>query len=278
VTRCGAFYPVNTRVGAIERTQSPARPLQYIAAEVVVVLTLLVAIAASGEGSTFDQTRRWSDNVDQVPLFVCENGTGREREALMTAASFAATAWNDIGAGPQIEVVGSGPCSSVVEYDGVNRVGFERGDWPFRQDACGLTGLWRDSASGAILEADVALNLRMPLAAQNDHGDHTYDLWSVMIHELGHALGLADVDDDPEATMFYLVKEGETQKRDLTTTDEDQLIQLYAGVAPVENCSGVPPSSVMGIPLALLLRRPKRNRAGAPHASRAPHLSMRRMQ
>jgi hypothetical protein len=234
------------------------RALRLEAAVTLAPLTMLFTVAASGAATEIDDSRHWDGDVTSITLFVCDNGSAREHEDLMLATALAATTWNDIGAGPRIEIAGTGRCDEVVAYDSVNRVGVQRGDWPFRPDACGSTGLWRDQHTGAILEADVALNLKKPLAAQDDHGDGTYDLWSVMTHELGHALGLPDIDSDPEATMFFSVRQGETMKRDVADTDEEMLIQLYHGVAPAPGCAGTPTSALTPLVLALLAIRRRR--------------------
>ena len=40
-----------------------------------------------------------------------------------------------------------------------------------------------------------------------------YDYRSVATHEFGHAIGLGDLHDNPNLTMYYAVKEGSTSAR-----------------------------------------------------------------
>jgi len=55
------------------------------------------------------------------------------------------------------------------------------------------------------------------------------DLQNIATHELGHALGLADLYDDAcsEQTMYGYASIEETKKRDLETGDKAGIAVLY---------------------------------------------------
>jgi predicted Zn-dependent protease len=55
------------------------------------------------------------------------------------------------------------------------------------------------------------------------------DLRNIATHELGHAVGLADLYENAcsEETMYGYSSEGETKKRDLNDGDITGLQQLY---------------------------------------------------
>jgi len=57
---------------------------------------------------------------------------------------------------------------------------------------------------------------------------HRYDVQNTVMHELGHALGLAHNADDSDAVMFPGAQPQETKKRKLSADDEAGLVELYA--------------------------------------------------
>jgi hypothetical protein len=65
--------------------------------------------------------------------------------------------------------------------------------------------------------------------APNQAYPDVMDLQNIATHELGHALGLADLYDDicSEQTMYGIGAYGETKKRTLNTGDEEGIQKLY---------------------------------------------------
>ncbi|MGI5864756.1 MAG: myxosortase-dependent metalloprotease, MXAN_2677/MXAN_2678 family [Myxococcales bacterium] len=102
------------------------------------------------------------------------------------------------------------------------------------------------------------------------------DVQNTVTHELGHVIGLADVYDDPGATLYWQAEIGETAKRTLSQDDIDGLCAVYprgSGLSvdePHEDAakgctcggSGAPPAALVALPLALgLVRRRRAARA-----------------
>lgn len=79
-----------------------------------------------------------------------------------------------------------------------------------------------------LLEFDILFNTSIPWG--DAAADPTvFDLRSVALHELGHALGLADLYNPAcsEATMFFAIAPGETSKRSLSIGDKIGIRTLY---------------------------------------------------
>lgn len=149
-------------------------------------------------------------------------------DGLLEATVRAAAAWNEVGAGPVLEVLeASGPAHELLAVDEVNRVGVLHGAWPYPAQAGAATVAWTSIASQEIFEADIGLN---PSFDFGDAATGAFDLQSALTHELGHVLGLPDLVDRGEATMYPAIPAGETLKRDLSEIDVDTLIATYQDV------------------------------------------------
>ena len=62
------------------------------------------------------------------------------------------------------------------------------------------------------------------------------DLRSVLAHELGHAIGIADQSTNRDGTMYGYVAAGEISKRTLATDDVDAVCSVYPAGAPTPSC------------------------------------------
>lgn len=87
--------------------------------------------------------------------------------------------------------------------------------------AIAVTSTWYYVGSGTAIESDILFNGEDYLWSDNGAAGR-YDVQNITTHELGHAVGLADLyGGDTEKTMYGYANTGETKKSSLHTDDED---------------------------------------------------------
>lgn len=136
-------------------------------------------------------------------------------------------------------------------------------DWTYSAAALATTLVTVRVSTKEILDTDIAFNAdgyAFDVVGETN-GDgardaHRYDVQNTVMHELGHALGLAHNADDSDAVMFPGAQPQETKKRKLSHDDEAGLVELYAvdTFAQPElmtGCSSAPGSSVSWVVLVL---------------------------
>ncbi len=90
----------------------------------------------------------------------------------------------------------------------------------------GLTTVTFDSDTGEIYDADTEINSTVPLSTTAPVPDGSYDLASIITHEMGHFLGLAHSGDDT-ATMFARYTPGTTSMATLKSDDLSGICSIY---------------------------------------------------
>jgi hypothetical protein len=120
--------------------------------------------------------------------------------------------------------------------DGVNAVFFHATAWPSNLDpgVVAQTVVSLDG-NGDIHDADIHLN-GVDHVFSLDGAPGTQDIRSVLVHEIGHALGL-DHSSDPRATMA--VAGSGLRWRSLEKVDRDAVCALYPGTGAA-GCTDVP--------------------------------------
>lgn len=80
---------------------------------------------------------------------------------------------------------------------------------------------------GYLYEADININVYYAFA--NSAQANCFDLYSVFLHETGHAMGLADLynSSDAEKVMYGYMKRN-TEKRNLTADDQAGIASIYS--------------------------------------------------
>jgi Matrixin len=123
-----------------------------------------------------------------------------EQASGVVASAFQAWSSRDCGSGapPSIVAVDQGPveCSEVrYNKDRPNQhvIVFRDDDWPYSNSSStlGLTTVTYDTKTGEILGADMEINASHNLVVADPIPPGSYDLSSVVTHEVGHFFGLA---------------------------------------------------------------------------------------
>lgn len=180
-----------------------------------------------------------------VRYFVNErNIPGVSAADMRAAAARAAATWQGVsGTTLRFEDLGF-TTAAPVGLDGRNTLGFQ--DRPDLDRVLGATSLLLDSTTGALVEADIFFNTRFTwsVAPQGEAG--RVDLESVVLHELGHFVGLGhSAIGETERTaaggrrvlgsgavMFPIaLTPGATADRILQDDDEAAVQDLYAADA-----------------------------------------------
>ena len=158
-----------------------------------------------------------------------QNPYGHSADFITTEITAAVDEW-DYYAIPDL-ISDSYEVNSEVEYgvaDGKNAIVF--GDYP-TAGVIAVTLVWYNPATKAIVEFDIKFDTDWNWGDASDPDTpNVMDLQNIAVHELGHAVGLADVYDDvecSEVSMYGYSDNGETSKRSLEEPDIIGLTMLY---------------------------------------------------
>lgn len=124
-----------------------------------------------------------------IPYFVSDRaGGGVTAEDLRVAAERATARWANVPSS-QMRFAYQGLTSALPEgVDGRTTLGFM--DRPDLDRTLGSTSFLIDTATGHIVEADIFLNSRFAFSVAPNGESGRVDLETVVLHELGHLLGL----------------------------------------------------------------------------------------
>lgn len=258
-----------------------------LASIALATLTALTSSTALGSGTPHNhdeidvaQLKRWVQS--EVSFEVVDTAPYISRAAVIDAMNGALQTWNGIGTGPTLTVGQGAPSENVahpVAIDGVNRIGvWTDGPWPYPEMAGAVTLAYTRAGTLEIAEVDIALNPAFAWTVDPTDEQGKYDLQNVLVHEVGHAIGLPDVKDLREASMFYMILRGETLKRDVNEDDEAMLLALYEGIeldldadsAGAAGCSASGPSTpatVFGVLGLVAIVRTRKHRNCNPTAT-----------
>jgi hypothetical protein len=247
----------------------------------VAVSVALAAFGASTGASAYQlkQTHSGKDVRFAAPSveLVISSKADDEVHGAADAVAAAASTWSGVAGAPTLSTtVGSTPSKPAV--DGRNTVIFSSSYAPV-QSALAVTVVTFDDATGAIVDADVVVNARRSFAvlspssrapddsnfvstegsSSGDHGE-VFDLTHVIVHELGHTLGLSDETANAAAAMFPYTKPGDASVRAPGSDDTTGIAALYghapAGGAAAAGCGGgasVSGRTGAGVPAVALL-------------------------
>ncbi|MBX2800231.1 MAG: matrixin family metalloprotease [Myxococcales bacterium] len=156
-----------------------------------------------------------------------------------------------------------------VSLDDAHVVFFEH-DWPIDDIALAVATTWADE-QGNILSFDIRINGTVPWSTVGD--SDAYDLQAAVTHEVGHVLGLEhsavvdanmyathglgddwrrDLHDDDAAAVQFVYGDGPTD-----TDDEGPPLPFGCNVVPAWTPRTPSPAWILGLPLYLMIRRPR---------------------
>jgi hypothetical protein len=168
------------------------------------------------------------------------------------AVTAATRAWISCGETVPVSLVqaGSGLLPGYSPNDNnENSVVYEPAGWAAAGGALAITVLTFNNQTGGIIDADIVINGgptrpmgMLDAAAQSSDSAEapldvrgtamvpagvSFDLQSLITHEMGHVLGMGEDFDNHEATMFASLRAGDATKRVLSVSDVSGVLTLY---------------------------------------------------
>jgi hypothetical protein len=130
--------------------------------------------------------------------------------------------WNGAPADFVFRNGGTTTQSNYEDLDQVNLIGFA----PLPENQVGLAFYWYDAITGNIVDTDIRLNSVHPWSTNG--APDAFDVESIALHELGHALHLGDLYDSAKAdrVMYGYTSHGKV-KRSLHQGDKNGIASLY---------------------------------------------------
>jgi hypothetical protein len=162
---------------------------------VVAALTIMLAIAVPASAYLpFTVTVRGVPTIlkwNRTPVrwFARDtNASGVPASALQTTVAHAFSTWQAIpSASIAFSFVGFTSASPFAD-DGLNVIGFQ--NEPTEDRTLGSTGFTIDTLTGEIVESDIFINSAFAWSTADAGDPARFDLESVVLHEIGHFLGL----------------------------------------------------------------------------------------
>ncbi len=171
------------------------------------------------EPCNFVQTKQlqrvsWEHNTP-AKLYIDESVPREYWETIQKSAEV----WNTLARKTIIEVYPNSGRASNMEVADNRSIIYMKEEWEANkpEEQAKTQVRWRGSQ---IMEADIFLNGAIyDFSILGDTPDDGVDLESLMIHEMGHVLGLNHF-SDPETVMFKTLKKGQ-ERRDFSKSHEE---------------------------------------------------------
>lgn len=187
-------------------------------------------------------TVRWFEKT--LDLCVDQEVLDRTGPLGLPALADAGEAWGGIVGVPRIRVTAGmeGACDGYIHWVE---------PWAGKKETIAYTATSYGPITGELHDTDVYINgdakwsvMEAPLAAKG-----TFDFQSVMTHEFGHILGLADDREHKDAVMWPYTPTGKAVAREISEDDaegvrvayeRDRVFDLRTTAAAVAGCQAAP--------------------------------------
>lgn len=228
-----------------ERAHNPLlalRPacLAALACGVVCLLLATPAHAWVAETTSEGKPVRWQPSDIEFVL----GGTtitSVSSSEFRAAAQNAVATWNWVD-GNRLHMT-LAPLADVSAWAGYNPIGANQNVVVFDyslgpDDPLAVTTITFVPSTGELLDADIRVGPWGPWPS--DEVARPFDLQSVLLHELGHCVGLGHVPDSALAVMSPSLAPGTRVRRQLTVDDISGLLSLYGPPKPQPIPEGMP--------------------------------------
>lgn len=174
----------------------------------------------------------WANTLLPIPYYIDRRGCGDISDGSDIAAIQSAfQTWENVASG-RIAFQFAGLVENGSVDTGSNVVMWVKEEWPYDSRYVAKTRLYYDRTEGRILKVEVALNGR-DYRWSTDGEAGTLDVQNVATHEVGHFIGLGDVQTTGQ-TMFEYILLDEKSKRSLADDDVDGVRTAYPSVSQDE--------------------------------------------
>jgi hypothetical protein len=190
---------------------------KIILASLVCILGIFV-----GFSSSFAYKIWYSNGFSPIPavIYVYSDASNATKDSISSACS----AWNNAGCGTLVIKSSSTHNNTKFPYENSQNqitAGYRgTNSYIVRTTKVSYSDTWSE-----LYEVDIDINQSYPFS--NSGASDAIDVQSCMTHELGHLLGLDDVTNDSDATMYYKIGYGETRFQTLSADDKDGIKYIY---------------------------------------------------
>jgi hypothetical protein len=191
------------------------------------VLTSRVGVANAGPAYRLDEGRQTSS---PIPYWIDSRFSADENAAIQAAFE----TWAQVRGTPvHFVCMGTLRAADGAASDGNNVVVRSPSELQWSEKgvlALTVRPLTADTGSAgeprAYADTDILLDFSGRVAWSTTGATGTHDLQSVVTHEVGHMLGLNDV-DDPAQVMYHISNQAELRKRFLAWGDQEAVLAAY---------------------------------------------------
>ena len=175
----------------------------------------------------------------ELIIEVAEDSPALPQRVLVDQMRKAFIAWGkETNTAPKARVSAS-PDKSVENGQSIHRVNVQTQDWIADADTLAVTTYTYKKSTGEITDADILINGTGPCLTfdETTPGD-CYDASAVLLHEVGHFLGLDHVVSTDASIMYPTLAPGDGSKRKLEAVDASDIRDSYPAVETVTVTAG----------------------------------------